>query len=396
MAAVELKNKIYWVGAVDYNVRDFHGYQTPQGTTYNAYLIIDEKITLVDTVKKGFAKDLLSHVAEIVDPAKIDYLIINHVEMDHSGSILDVLGVAKNAKVYCTQKGQEGLIKHYGLKGREFNIVKTGDKLSLGSRTLAFVCAPMVHWPDSMFTYVVQDKVLLPNDAFGQHLAHPNRFADEIGEDHCMEEAAKYYANILMPLGNVISKKLDEVAQMGIPIDIIGPSHGAIWRKNITRILNAYKDWTVFKAKPKVVVVYDTMWESTDILARRLTELIAADGVQVKLYNVRKSDGSQIVRDILDAKVLLVGSPTLNADVFWTVGGFLTYLRGLKPRNKKVGIFGSYGWTEGASKVIKKEAEAMGLEIIEPPFLVQYIPNEEELSKLKEYAKLITQAAKAI
>jgi anaerobic nitric oxide reductase flavorubredoxin len=396
MGAIEVKNKIYWVGAVDYNVRDFHGYATPQGTSYNAYLIIDEKITLVDTVKKGFKKDLLDHVADVVDPAGIDYLIVNHVEMDHSGATLDVLDVAKKAEVFCSQKGKEGLFKHYGIQDRRVHVVKTGDTLSLGKRILEFILAPMVHWPDSMFTYVVEDKVLLPNDAFGQHMAGANRFADEVGEDYCMEEAAKYYANILMPLGNVISKKLDEVTQMGIPIEIIGPSHGAIWRKNIARIINAYRDWTVFKPKPKVVIVYDTMWESTDTLARRLAELIVCAGIEVKLYNIRKSDGSQIVRDILDAKVLLVGSPTLNADMFWTVGGFLTYLRGLKPKNKKVGIFGSYGWAEAASKAIKKEVEAIGLETIEPPFEVQYVPNEEELSKLKDYAKLIAQAAKAL
>ncbi len=391
---VELKNKIYWVGAIDYNIRDFHGYVTPRGTTYNAYLVVDEKVALVDTVKKGFGADLLDRVRQIVDPQKIDYLIINHVEMDHSGSILEVLEAAKNAKIYCTPKGQEGLIKYYGIADRPMHVLKTGDTLSLGKKTLEFVAAPMVHWPDSMFTYCVEDKVLLPNDAFGQHLAHPMRFADEIGEDDCMEEAAKYYANILMPLGGIISKKIEELCRMGLGVDIIAPSHGAIWRKNTGRIINAYMDWAVFKAKPKVVIVYDTMWESTDKLARRLTEYVASEGVEVKFHNIRKSDGSAIVRDVLDAKVVLIGSPTLNADMFWTVGGFLTYLRGLKPKNKKIGIFGSYGWAEGASRAIRREAEGMGLEVLEPVFEVQYAPTEEELSKLKDYAKVVVQAAK--
>lgn len=393
---VELKNKIYWVGAVDYNIRDFHGYTTPHGTSYNAYLIVDDKVALIDTVKKGFGPDLLAHISEIVPPQRIDYLIVNHVEPDHSGSVPDVLRAAPNAKIFCTQKGKEGLIKHYGPIDREFTILKTGDTLSLGRRTLEFITAPMVHWPDSMFTYCVQDRVLLPNDAFGQHLASPARFADEVGEEFCMEEAAKYYANILMPLGNIISKKIEEMCKMGVGVDIIGPSHGAIWRRDTGRIINAYMDWTVFKARPKVVIAYDTMWDSTDKLARKLTEYIAAEGVEVKLYNIRKSDGSAIVRDILDAKVLLVGSPTLNADMFWTVGGFLTYLRGLRPKNKKIGIFGSYGWAEGASRAIRREAETMGLEVIEPPFEAQYVPTEEELSKLKDYAKVVVQAAKAI
>ncbi len=391
----ELKNKIFWVGAVDYNMRDFHGYVTPRGTTYNAYLIVDEKIALVDTVKKGFGAELLEHIREIVPPEKIDYLIVNHVEMDHSGSIVDVLNVAKNAKIYCTAKGKEGLVKHYQIKNRDFNIVKTGDVLSLGGRTLEFMTAPMVHWPDSMFTYCVEDKVLLPNDAFGQHLASPERFADQIGEDYCMEENAKYYANILMPLGDIISKKIEEMRNLGIAVDIIGPSHGAIWRKNIDRVMGAYADWTVFKAKQKVVIVYDTMWDSTDKIARKMAELISGGGVETKIYNVRKTDNSQIVRDILDTNVLLIGSPTLNADMFWTIVGFLTYLRGLKPKRKKVGIFGSYGWAGGASKAIRKEIEGMGLEIIEPPFEVQYVPHEEELNKLKDYAKVVIQAAKA-
>ncbi|MDD5020042.1 MAG: FprA family A-type flavoprotein [Candidatus Omnitrophica bacterium] len=394
MTKTELKNGIYWVGAVDGNVRDFHGYRTRLGTSYNAYLIVDDKLTLVDTVKKGFGPDLLRHVAGIADPSKIENLIVNHVEMDHSGAIPEVCAAAPRARIYCTSRGREGLIKHYGMKDREFCVVKTGDKLSLGKKTLTFVTAPMVHWPDSMFTYCVEDRILLPNDAFGQHVGHPLRFADEIGEDLCLEEAAKYYANILMPLGGVISKKIEEFRAMDLPVEMIAPSHGAIWRKDPLRIVEAYARWTAQETVPKVVIVYDTMWESTDKLARRLVECLASPGLEVKLYHLRKSDNSQIVRDILDARVLLFGSPTLNSDMFWTMGGFLTYLRGLKPKNKKVGIFGSYGWAEGASRAIRRDIEAMDLEMIEPPFEVQYIPSEEELSRLADYAKVITRAAK--
>jgi flavorubredoxin len=362
--SVILKNNIYWVGAVDSNIRDFHGYQTRQGTSYNAYLIDDDQLTLVDTVKKGFGADLLRHIAEVADPSKIKNIIVNHVEMDHSGSLPEMCAAAPQAKIYCTLKGQEGLVKHYGMRDREFCVVKSGDKISIGKKTLMFISAPMVHWPDSMFTYCVEDRVLLPNDAFGQHLSHPLRFADEIGEDLCMEEAAKYYANILLPLGSVISKKLEEFKALGLPVEMIGPSHGAIWRKDPMRIVEAYARWTAQETSLKVVVIYDTMWESTDRLARRLVEAIASADLEVKLYHLRKSDNSQIVRDILDARVLLLGSPTLNTDMFPTMGGFLTYLRGLKPRNKKVGIFGSYGWAEGASRAIRREVEAMGLEMI--------------------------------
>lgn len=394
MGVVELKNKIYWVGAVDYDVRDFHGYVTPMGTSYNAYLIIDEKITLVDTVKKEFTEDLVAHVSAIVDPGKIDYIVVNHVEMDHSGALVTMLKLAPRAKILCTQKAKEGLEKHYQITGRDFQITKTGDKVSIGSRTLEFVAAPMVHWPDSMFTYVAEDKVLLPNDAFGQHLASPHRFADEVGEDLCMEEAAKYYANILMPLGSVIAKKVDEVVRLGVDAQIIGPSHGVIWRRNIARIINAYGDWTAFRAKDKVVIVYDTMWQSTDKIARRLTELITSAGVEVKLFHLRKDDGSQIVRDILDAKVLLIGSPTLNADMFWTVGGFLTYLRGLKPKNKKVGIFGSHGWAGGAVQAIRKECDAMGLSMVAEPLEIQFVPHAQDDKMIEAFADSVVEAVR--
>jgi len=393
MSSFELKNRIFWVGAVDYDVRDFHGYITPQGTSYNAYLVCDEKTALVDTVKKGFGNELLTHVRAQIDPAQLDYLIVNHAEMDHSGSVPEILKAAPRAVIVCTQKGREFLDKHYGIKDRTFKIVKTGDTLSLGKRTLQFIAVPMVHWPDSMFTYCVEDKVLLSNDGFGQHLASPHRFADEVGAEICMEEAAKYYANILMPLGAIIAKKLEEVAQLGIAIDMIAPSHGAIWRKDIGRILAAYKDWAVFKAKPKVTIVFDTMWHSTEKLAHSLTEYLTGKGLDVKLHKLRTSDGSQIVRDVLDSKVFLVGSPTLNADMFWTVGGFLTYLRGLKPKNKKVGIFGSYGWSEGASKMIRRDIEAMGLDLIEEPFEVQFVPTLDEMKRLEEYAARVAAVA---
>ncbi len=392
MTPVELKDKITWVGAVDYDVRDFHGYVTPRGTSYNAYLIRDEKTALVDTVKKEFLGDLLARVRGVIDPAGLDYLVVNHVEMDHSGAVPDILEAAPRAVIVCTQKGREGLEKHYGIKDRAFRIVKTGDTLALGRRTLQFITAPMIHWPDSMFTYVVEDKVLLPNDGFGQHLASPKRFADEVGEDLCMEEAAKYYANILMPLGSVIAKKLEEIARLELDFDIIAPSHGAIWRRNTGRILRAYQDWTAFKAGPKVTIVFDTMWHSTEKMAHFLAEHLARRKIEVKVYKVRASDGSQIVRDILDSRVLLVGSPTLNADMFWTVGGFLTYLRGLKPKGKKVGIFGSYGWSEAASKMIRRDIEAMGLEILEPAFEVQYVPGEDEMKKLEAYADRVAAA----
>lgn len=395
MSAVELRKGIAWAGAVDFNMRDFHGYATPDGTTYNAYLVMSEKVALVDTVKKEFAGELIGRIREIVDPAKIDYLVLNHLEPDHSGSVLEILAVAPRAKILCSSKCREGLTRYYGSIAREVGVVKTGDTLSLGEKTLKFISAPMLHWPDSMFTYCLEDKVLLPNDAFGQHLAHPLRFADEIGEERCCDEAAKYYANILMPYGSLVAKKIAELAALGVVPEVIGPSHGAIWRKNISCIIGAYRDWSALKAKPKVVIVYDTMWGSTEALARRLTELIAGSGVEVRPYRITKSDTTEVLKEILDAAVVLIGSPTLNGCVYWSIAGFLAYLKGLKPAGKKAAVFGSYGWSEAASAAAEQELKAGGFEIITPAFEVPFAPSSDELKKLEDYANIVISAAKA-
>lgn len=392
---VVLAEGIYWVGAVDYNMRDFHGFTTPDGTSYNAYLVADGKVALVDTVKKDFAGELLRHIRAITEPANIDYLVLNHLEMDHAGSFAEVLEAAPRAQIFCSQKCREGLARYYGSISRDFRVVKTGDTLSLGRKTLKFISAPMLHWPDSMVTYCVEDKVLLSNDVFGQHLASPFRFADEVGEARCLDEAAKYYANIFMPYGPLVAKKLDELPALGIAPLTIGPSHGAIWRRDIPRIVGVYRGWAACKAQVKAVIVYDTMWEATEMLARRLAELISAAGVDVKIYRITKSSATQILRDILDAAVVVIGSPTLNAGIYWSVAGFLAYLKGLRPAGKKAAVFGSYGWSEAASSAVESELRAGGFEIIAPAFEVQFVPAGEELSKLQDYAKVIIQAARA-
>ncbi|RPJ04371.1 MAG: MBL fold metallo-hydrolase, partial [Deltaproteobacteria bacterium] len=263
MEIVELKKGIYWVGAIDWNVRDFHGYSTPYGTTYNAYLILDEKNVLVDTVKAPFYLEMLGRISEIIDPSKIDYVIANHVENDHSGALPQLVDRVGTPTVITTERGRKGLEKYFQ-KSLKWRIVKTGDALSTGHRTLSFIEAPMLHWPDSMFTYLKEDRVLLPNDAFGQHFASVQRFEDEV-EEGVMRHAAKYYANILWPLAPLILRKVDEVVKMGIPIDMIGPSHGLIWRKDPGRIIQAYVDWSQGKANRKILVVYDTMWGSTEL-----------------------------------------------------------------------------------------------------------------------------------
>jgi anaerobic nitric oxide reductase flavorubredoxin len=394
MNKVSLAEGINWVGVVDWNLRDFHGYVTRRGTTYNAYLISDEKTALIDTVKHTFSNELLRNICEIVDPEKIDCIIVNHVEMDHSSSLPVIAKYAKNAKIIASPRGKDAIIEHYGA---DFNIqtVKTGDTLKLGKRTLSFVEAPMLHWPDSMFTYVVEDKILMPNDAFGQHLATSERFDDEVDEHVLMEEAKTYYANILMPFAPLITRKIQEVVQMGIPIAMIAPSHGIIWRSGPSKIIKTYLDWSAGVSKTKVVIVYDTMWGSTDKMARAIAEGATSEGVDVKLLKLRASDLSEVMTEILDAKAVVVGSPTLNNGIFPTLGSFLTHITGLKPRGKLWGFFGSYGWGGGAVKSMIETAKKAGFEVHEPGIEVKYVPDQEDLKKCFEFGQQIAAKIKA-
>jgi flavorubredoxin len=396
MVKTILKDGVYWVGVVDWNIRDFHGYITSRGSTYNAYVVEDEKTALVDTVKAPFSGELVQKVSEIVDIEKLDYIIVNHVEMDHSSSLPIVAKLAKNAKILATQRGKEELIKHYGSEFERVEVVKSGDELKLGKKTLKFLEAPMLHWPDSMFTYIEEDKILLPNDAFGQHLASSYRFDDEVDNHVLMEEATKYYANILTPFAPLITKKIQEVVQMGIPIDIIAPSHGIIWRKNPAQIIKAYLDWSSgAAAQNKIAIIFDTMWESTNKMARAIAAGICSQGVEAKVLKLRSSDNTEAVTEVLESKAVLLGSPTLNNGMFPTIGSFLTYVTGLKPKGKLWGFFGSYGWGGGAVRGMIEMAKKAGFEVYEPTIELKWVPNEAELKKCFEFGQQFAQKIKA-
>jgi len=394
LVKVALKEGISWVGVVDWNIRDFHGYVTNRGSTYNAYLIQDEKTALIDTVKNSFADELVMKISELTSFEKIDYIIINHVEMDHSSSLPVVAKLAKNAKIYASQRGKEALIDHYGPDFEQVETVKTGDELKVGKKTLRFVEAPMLHWPDSMFTYLVEDKILMPNDAFGQHLASSERFDDEVDEHVVMEEATMYYSNILMPLAPLITRKIQDVVAMKIPIEMIAPSHGIIWRKDPVKIINAYLNWSAGTSKNKVVIVFDTMWHSTDKMARAIADGIASEGIDVKLLKLRSYAISEAMTEILDAKAVLVGSPTLNNLMFPTLSSFLTYASGLKPKGKLWGFFGSYGWGGGAVRSMIKVAKEAGFEVYEPGLEIKYVPDNDDLKKCLEFGQQIAQKIK--
>jgi flavorubredoxin len=391
MAKVELAPGIYWVGAIDWDIRNFHGYTTPQGTGYNAYLILDEKIALIDTVKAPFAHEMLDRIQEIIALKDIDYLISNHVELDHSGAIPEIMRQIPKASLVATEKGKEGLIRHHKLES-PFMVVKEGDELSLGKHLLQFVEAPMLHWPDNTLVYLKDQSILFSSDAFGQHIASSYRFVDEV--TGVIPEAAKYYANIVMPYAPMVIKALEKLQDT--KVDMIAPSHGLIWRKpaDIEAIIGLYADWSKGKSLDKILVVYDTMWHSTEKMARALLEGIIRGGVEAKLYNLSKSDWRNIIKEVLDAKAILVGSPTLNRGLFPTVAGFLAYLKGLKPRGKLGAAFGSYGWSAGAVKAAYQELNEAGIEIIESGLGFPYVPGEEELKKCVAFGEKIAQEVK--
>jgi flavorubredoxin len=387
MSKVQLAEGVYWVGVVDWDIRNFHGYSTPRGTTYNAFLIVDEKIALIDTVKAPFFGEMLRRVSEIVDPGKIDYLISNHVEMDHSGSLPMIMQQAVNAELITSEKfGEAGLRKHFGLDG-PMTPVKEGSELDLGKRKLAFVPIPMLHWPDSMVTYSAHDEILFSSDAFGQHLATSRRFDDECDSAIVMQEAAKYYANILMPMSNLIPGAVKKLG--GLSIKTIAPDHGVIWRSEPGRVVSAYTDWAAGKTENKALVIYDTMWQSTAKMAGAIADGLIGEGVEVKMFRLTGSDKSAVIADVLDARALVIGSPTLNNGVFPSVAEFLCYLKGLKPRNKIGAAFGSYGWGGGATKAVTQEMEQTGIELVEPELAFKWVPEASELAECVEFGRRI-------
>jgi len=390
MKPIEIADGLFWVGAIDWNIRDFHGYSTKQGTTYNAYLIMDEKITLVDTVKKEFADEFIRSISDIVDPKKIDYVISNHTEMDHSGGLARVMHkVGEDKPLFCSKVGHKNLSRHFTQKWN-YQPVENGSELSLGKRTLTFLETRMLHWPDSMFTYLKEDKILLSSDAFGQHYAGLERFDDEIG-DSIMPHARKYFANILLLYAPLILKLVDQVTEMGLEIDMICPDHGIIWRKDPMKIIRAYVEWSQQKPKRKALVIYDTMWDSTEAMANAIVEGLHEKGVKATPMHLRSWHRSDVITEVLDAGAIIVGSPTLNNGLFPTVSDFLTYMKGLKPKDKVGAAFGSYGWSGESVKLINKELEAMKFKVIDPGMKIQYVPDSEGLEACREFGRKIAQ-----
>ena len=379
LKAFEVKKDIYWVGAIDWSMRNFHGYETSRGTTYNAYLIIDKKITLIDTVKAPFKDELLRRIASVINPAKIDVIVSSHVEPDHSSALPFVKEYARNAEVITSQpNGLKGLTARYG--NLNYTPVKAGDEISIGSRTLKFVPTPMLHWPDSMVTYCPEEKVLFSNDAFGQHLATSMRFDDENDLNTILFEAKKYYANILMPFGKQALTALSALG--GIDIKMLLTGHGIIWRENIETILDCYSSWASGEVEDRAVIVFDSMWGSTQIIAQTITEAFARKGIPAAYYDIKTDPMSDIVTDIFTSKYLAVGSPTINNQMMPTIASFLCYLKGLRPQNHKAFAFGSYGWGGQSPGMVEEELKAAGMEIILDKIRIPNVPTSDQLEDI--------------
>jgi len=389
MKVCEIKKDIYWVGAVDWSMRDFHGYSTDKGSTYNAFLVIDDKITLFDTVRSGFRSDLLHNIRNIIDPSKIDYMVVNHVEMDHTGSLPDVLEAVRPEKLYCSDMGKKALLDHFHRPDWPYEVAAPGDTLSLGRRSVKFIETRMLHWPDSMFSYIPEEKLLISSDGFGQHWATSERFDDEVDLSELMSHAAKYYANILLLFSPLVRKLLERLKELGIEIDMIAPDHGLIWRSHVKDILEAYADWAHHRSRKKALVIYDTMWHSTESMARAVGSGIEEQGVSIKLMDLRVSHRSDVIAEALDSRGLVFGSPTLNNGILPRMAALLSYMKGLKPREKIGAAFGSYGWSGEAVKIMNNYMKEMDFDIIEPGIRVKYVPTHDHFKECVEMGKRI-------
>ena len=392
----ELTKGVYWVGVVDWAMRQFHGHElsTHRGTTYNAYLIVDEKTVLVDTVWGPFQEQLIKNIGEFIDPSEIDIVVANHSEVDHSGSLPVVMRQAPNATVVVSQRGRESVEGHFH-QPWSFRTVKTGDKINIGNNDLVFIEAPMLHWPDSMFTYLSGKNILMPNDAFGQHYATAFRFNDQVNQEELYEEALKYYANILTPFSSLVLKKIEEVLALNLPVDMIAPSHGVIWRKDPLQIVKKYQQWASQEPEKSAVILYDTMWDGTRQMAESIGQGLATEGVPYKVFHIAISDRNDVITEVFKAKAIIVGSPTFNQGLLPTISPVFEDLRGLKFQNKIGAAFGSYGWSGESVKIIEEHLDRCKIPVVATGVLAKWQPKPYDLIKCHELGHKMAQAIEA-
>ncbi len=386
----EIAPGVFWVGVVDWALRQFHGHEltTNHGSTYNSYLIIDEKVTLIDTIWGPFKDTLLKNIGEVIDPSKIDLIVAAHAEPDHSESLPEVLRYCPDAKVIVSKRGLDTFSGHFHRQWN-FQAVKTGDKISIGKRNLAFVEAPMLHWPDNLFTYLDREQILFSNDAFGQHYATSGRFNDEVDQDVLYWEAVKYYANILTPFSALVKPKINEILSLNLPASMIAPSHGIIWRQEPLQIINKYLEWAEQKPENSAVIVYDTMWQSTRYMAEAIGEGLSEGGIPFKIHHAATADRNNIVTDIFLSKAVILGSPTFNQGILPTIAPVLADLRGLKFKNKIGAAFGTWGWSGEGVSVLEEHLKANQIEIATPGVKAKWRPGEQDLEACRALGRSV-------
>ena len=376
----KISNKIYWVGKTDWELKKFHGdeFTTRKGSSYNSYLIKDTKTVLIDTVWLPYDREFIENLKKVIDLNKIDYIIIQHGEIDHSGALVELMKEIPNTPIYCTANAIKSIKGQYH-EDWNFITVKTGDKLNIGENTLTFIEAPMLHWPDTMFTYMDKEEVLFSNDGFGQHLASEYLYADEVDRAELYNQALTYYANILAPFGMMVKMKISEILNMNLPIKMICPSHGVIWRENPMQIIEKYTEWAKNYQENQITIIYDTMWNSTRIMAEQIAKGIRNidENVQIKLMNTSKDDKTEVLTEVFKSKAIVVGSPTVNNGYLHSIAGILEMIKGMKLKGKKAVAFGSYGWSGEATRAITEELKKSGFEIINEGLKIMWKPDEE-------------------
>ena len=384
--AVKVTDNVWWVGAIDWHLREFHGYRTSRGTTYNAFLVIDEKITLIDTVKAPFFAEMRERIASVIDPEKIDYIVSNHAEMDHSGSLDRAMKEFKAEKLFCSMQGEKALAAHFHDKLPAMEVVKTGDAITLGKNSLAFVETKMLHWPDSMVCYLTGEKVLFSQDAFGMHLAGSKVWADEYDKSLLEYEARKYFANIINLQASKVIALLDALPGLNLDIRLLLPDHGPLWRtpEDINWIISLYRDFAEQKYRPRALVAYSTMWHATEKLAAAFAEGVRSAGVEVHLVDLAENDRSSVMTHVAYSGLIAFGAPTMNNQMFPAMADTLCYIKGLKPQNKIGFAFGSCGWSGEGAKQIAAELDAMGIEQPEKFIQVKYMPTAAELAATRD------------
>ena len=390
----KINDTVTWVGKIDWELKKFHGdeYSTHKGSSYNSYLIKDEKTVLIDTVWGPFTSEFITNLKKEVDIQKIDYIVMNHSEVDHSGALVELMKEIPNTPIYCTKAGVR-ILKGYYHQDWNFVEVKTGDTLDLGKHKLTFIEAAMLHWPDTMFTYLSEENILFSNDGFGQHYASEFMYNDKVDQAELYQEALKYYANILTPFSKQVLKKIEEILSLNLPIDMICPSHGIIWRDNPIQIVNKYLEWANEYQENQITIIYDSMWNATRRMAECIAEGITTNNkdVTVKVINSAKSDKNDVIVETFKSKIVLIGSSTINNGILSSTASIIEMIKGFKFKNKKGAAFGSYGWSGEAIKLLTEELEKAGIKTINSGIRELWNPDEEALNRCRDFGKSIVE-----